>query len=89
MKKSSGFWRSPTRQPAKMVCYGLTITVSLYRAYGSDNAVGYQYYDGLTGLQRSPDLDRLAQRGAHLLTVLDHLCLAPAGARDLPQSADP
>ena len=28
-----------------------------------DNAVGYQYYDGLTGLQRSPDLDRLAQRG--------------------------
>ena len=28
-----------------------------------DNAVGYQYYDGPTGLQRSPDLDRLAQRG--------------------------
>ena len=24
-KKSSGFWRSPTRQPAKMVCYGLTM----------------------------------------------------------------
>jgi hypothetical protein len=27
-----------------------------------DNAVGYQYYEGLTGLERSPDLDRLAQR---------------------------
>jgi hypothetical protein len=28
-----------------------------------ENAVGYQYYDGLTGLERSRDLDRLAQRG--------------------------
>jgi hypothetical protein len=27
------------------------------------NAVGYQYYDGPTGLERSPDLDRQAQRG--------------------------
>lgn len=78
VKKSSGSWRSPTRQPAKMACYRLTITASPLSSRRSTMLSDISTTMGPQGCNAVP-ISTDWRNGASPFadSNFDHPCLAP------------